>query len=61
VHFFLWRSLVLANHAPERRFAALFLVLLMLGLAACNTIEGAGQDLEAAGEGIADTAEDAAD
>jgi predicted small secreted protein len=52
---------MLADHAPERRFAALFLVLLMLGLGACNTIEGAGQDIEAAGEGIADTAEDAAD
>jgi predicted small secreted protein len=52
---------MLADHAPERRFAAHFLVLLMLGLAACNTVEGAGRDIEAAGDSIADTAEDAAD
>jgi len=34
-------------------------VLLFAGLAACNTVEGAGQDVEAGGEAISDTARDA--
>ena len=42
-----------------------FFVLLALGagfvLSACNTIEGAGRDIESAGDSIADTAEDASD
>lgn len=29
------------------------------GLAACNTVEGAGQDVESGGEAISDTARDA--
>ena len=38
------------------------LVLLgTLGLASCNTMEGAGQDIEAAGDSISDTAEDTED
>ena len=32
------------------------LLLLGLGLSACNTISGAGQDIENAGEGIQDAA-----
>jgi len=32
---------------------------LSLGLAACNTVEGAGQDIENTGEAIEDTAQDA--
>lgn len=32
-----------------------------LMLAACNTVEGAGKDIEAAGDSIADTASDAKD
>ncbi len=31
---------------------------LLASLAACNTISGAGKDIEAAGETITDTAED---
>ena len=31
---------------------------LLASLAACNTIAGAGKDIEAAGEAISDTAED---
>ena len=31
---------------------------LLAGLSACNTIAGAGKDIEAAGETITDTAED---
>jgi entericidin B len=30
-----------------------------LGMTACNTISGAGQDVEAAGEAVSSTAEDA--
>jgi predicted small secreted protein len=30
----------------------------LLGLAACNTVEGAGQDISGAGSAISDTAED---
>lgn len=37
---------------------ALFAVPLLL--AACNTVEGAGQDIEATGDAIEDTARDAA-
>lgn len=36
----------------------LALAMLGLGAAACNTIEGAGQDIEAAGSGIEDAADD---
>lgn len=31
---------------------------LFLGLAACNTVEGFGQDVSAAGHAVEDTAED---
>ena len=49
-------------HARASRFAALFTIALLLGgLAACNTVEGAGEDLEAAGEAVENTAEDAAE
>jgi predicted small secreted protein len=34
-------------------------VLFFAGLAACNTVEGAGQDVEAGGEAISDTAREA--
>ncbi len=30
-------------------------------MSACNTVEGVGRDVEAAGDGIADTASDAKD
>ncbi|MAN74413.1 MAG: entericidin, EcnA/B family [Henriciella sp.] len=33
--------------------------LLALAAAACNTVEGAGEDVEATGEAIEDTANDA--
>ena len=35
------------------------LVLMSVGLTACNTVEGAGKDVEAAGEEIQDAADDA--
>lgn len=34
-------------------------LLLLTALTACNTVEGAGEDIEAAGESISDTASDA--
>ena len=35
------------------------LSLMALAAAGCNTVEGAGQDVEATGEAIEDTAQDA--
>ena len=34
-------------------------LLALLGLAACETVEGAGRDLQTAGEAITDEAQDA--
>ena len=34
-------------------------LLLALGTAACNTVEGAGEDIRAAGEAVDEAAEDA--
>lgn len=34
------------------------LIATLLGLAACNTIKGAGEDIAAGGEAVADTAEE---
>lgn len=45
------------NHAPHLLVFGL-LAALTLALGACNTVEGAGQDIEAAGESMSDTAED---
>lgn len=42
-----------------RRLAALSVVALALMAAACNTIEGAGRDLSAAGHAVSRTAQDA--
>ena len=46
--------------------ARMFLVLMTLlmtagALSACNTISGAGKDIEAGGDAISDTADDAKD
>lgn len=32
---------------------------LSIGLSACNTVKGAGEDVQAAGEAVSNTAEDA--
>ncbi len=40
---------------------ALLLAGSTLALTACNTVEGAGDDIEAAGDSISDTARDAQD
>jgi len=42
-----------------RKFAAVALVALGLGLAACNTVEGAGKDVSSAGDAVAGAAQDA--
>lgn len=39
--------------------AALFALLLSVGLTACNTAKGVGQDVQATGENIEDAAEKA--
>lgn len=49
-HSWLWRA---ATAAILAGFGA----LATLSLAACNTVEGAGKDIEAAGEGIQDAAD----
>ncbi len=42
----------------KRIASGLFMLALLLVPAACNTIEGAGEDIEAAGEGISEGAEE---
>lgn len=37
----------------------LFAVFALIGITACNTIEGAGKDIEAGGDKIENTAKDA--
>ena len=44
----------------KRLFAVICIVALAaVALEGCNTIRGAGKDIEAAGQGIQDTADDA--
>lgn len=42
-----------------KRFLLALLGMLTIGLAACNTIEGAGQDVKAAGNAVERAAQDA--
>lgn len=42
-----------------RKFMLLLAGAASLAIAACNTVEGAGEDVSAAGEAVADTARDA--
>jgi predicted small secreted protein len=42
-----------------RKFIMLAIVAAGLTLAACNTVEGAGRDVSAAGHAVTDTAHDA--
>lgn len=41
-----------------RKFVAVALVALGLGLSACNTVEGAGKDVSSAGNAVTDAAKD---
>jgi predicted small secreted protein len=43
------------------RLALLLFVVATLGLAACNTAEGVGRDIESTGDAIEDTARDVKD
>ena len=45
---------------PDLRvcFSLLFLLAITAALPACNTVEGAGEDIGAAGDAISDTASD---
>jgi predicted small secreted protein len=45
------------NHV--RKLSILLLIGTVLGLSACNTMRGVGEDTEAAGEKIQEVAEDA--
>ena len=42
-----------------KTITAILSVLLFAGLAACNTVEGAGEDVESGGEAISNTAQEA--
>lgn len=43
----------------SRKFALAILLLIGVGVSACNTMEGAGQDIENTGEAIQNEANDA--
>ena len=45
----------------NRKLLAVLMLSIMGSLAACHTIEGAGEDLESAGDSIQDTASDCTD
>ncbi|HET9161254.1 MAG TPA: entericidin A/B family lipoprotein [Caulobacteraceae bacterium] len=42
-----------------RKLILLFTAAAALAVAACNTVEGAGKDVKAAGQAVQDTAQDA--
>lgn len=42
-----------------RKILAIAVIALVLPAAACNTVEGLGQDTQVAGEAVSDAAEDA--
>ena len=42
-----------------RKFVAVALIVAGLGVAACNTVEGAGKDVSSAGNAVAKTANEA--
>ena len=44
---------------PRGLFIACMLTLILAGLAGCNTTRGVGQDVQAAGDAIEETAEEA--
>ena len=45
----------------NRKLLAVLMMAMMGSLAACHTIQGAGEDLESAGDSIQDTAQDCTD
>ena len=58
----MFKALSLRSGLASPSAWTLMLVLgLMLSLGACNTMSGAGEDIEAAGDAMSDTAEDVED
>jgi predicted small secreted protein len=51
------RRTVMSLHKKYRVFLLLILIVALQGLAACNTVRGAGEDISAAGDAIEDKAE----
>ncbi len=51
------------NHSTvlDRYLTPIALLLVTIAMLGCNTTEGAGKDIEAAGDGIKDAARDAKD
>jgi predicted small secreted protein len=47
------------NDIKRKLFLAVLLAVSVVSLSACNTVSGAGKDVQKAGEVIEDTAEDA--
>ncbi|EGV31731.1 Entericidin EcnAB [Thiorhodococcus drewsii AZ1] len=41
-----------------KKLAALIFLIAMAGLSGCNTIEGAGKDIQSGGDAVSDTARD---
>ena len=41
-----------------KKFITLMLLVSIAGLIGCNTIEGAGKDIQSGGEAVSDTAKD---
>ncbi len=50
-----------ASSALDRYLLPLSMVVVALAMFACNTTEGVGKDIEATGDAIKDTAQDAKD
>lgn len=49
---------MLPNRAPRWLASALLISTCALGLAACNTVQGVGKDVQSAGEAVEDTSEE---
>ena len=49
------------HHCAAKTAALIGLLALAILMCSCNTVEGLGEDLSAAGEELADVAEDIAD
>jgi entericidin B len=54
-----WRSYAMATRLGNHTMRKLILLGLLLSVAACNTIEGAGRDMSSAGKAVAGAASDA--
>lgn len=48
----------MAPNETMRKLGILSLTALLVGIAGCNTVEGIGEDVEAAGEAIEEEAEE---